>query len=380
MVRNGEIGWTDAKRALKRYWWILPVAIVGCTALSAAAIKILPKKYTSQTVVLVDPPAVSAEIVKPVVPENLGANLASMQQQILSRTRLEPVIQKFGLYKKDRSRYSMDELVVKLKDSIEVAPVVAMAGTSDHQLPGFTVKVTFDNPFLAQQICSEITSMFTVQSARAGVRAGEQATGFLTQQVEEAKTKLDAQDAKLAQFKQRYIGSLPDEEQTNLSLLSGMNTQLEAATQALSRAQQDKAFNQTLLAQQEATWHASQSSQNPETADQQLLALQDQLATLRSKYTDEHPDVLKLKVLISDLKKQMASAPQEAAKSDKENKSIAMEPPQMQQLRARLRQDDISIADLTKQQSQVQQQIRVLEGRIQSSPVVEQQYKELTRN
>ena len=97
MVQNGEISLTDAKRVLRRYWWILLITISDCTALAAAAIKVLPKKYISQTVVLVDPPAISADIVKPVVPENLGPQLASMQQQILSRTRLEPVIEKFGL-------------------------------------------------------------------------------------------------------------------------------------------------------------------------------------------------------------------------------------------------------------------------------------------
>ncbi len=379
MVRNGEISLADAKRVLKRYWWILPITVLGCTSLAVAAIKVLPKKYTSQTVVLVDPPAVSAEIVKPVVPENLGPRLASMQEQILSRTRLEPVIQKFGLYPQDRSGHSVDDLVVRLRNSIEVVPMTPMAGTSS-QLAGFTVQVTFENPFLAQQICSEVTSMFTAESARAGVQQGEQATTFLTGQLEDAKSKLDAQDAKLAQFKQRNIGTLPDEEQTNLSLLTGMNTQLEAITQALSRAQQDKAFNQTLLAQQEANWHASESGQSPETVDQQLAALEEQLAALRSKYTDEHPDVVKLKALISDLKKQTAAEPQAQSKNVAATRSPVVEPPQVQQLRAKLHQDDLNIADMTKHQAQVQEQVHVLESRVQSSPIVEQEYKELTRN
>lgn len=378
MVRNGEMSLADAKRVLKRYWWILAVAVGISTALAVVAIKVLPKKYTSQTVVLVEPPAVSADIVKPVVPENLGPRLASMQEQILSRTRLEPVIEKFGLYPQDRHQNTIDDLVVRLRNSIDVVPMEPMAGTENRQLPGFTVKVTFDNPFLAQQICSEITSMFTAESARASVQQGEQATSFLTQQLEDAKSKLDAQDAKLAAFKQRYLGSLPDEEQTNLGLLTGVNTQLEAATQAISRAQQDKAFNQTLLAQEEANWHASQSGQNPETVDQQLEALQDQLAGLRAKYTDEHPDVVKLKALINDLKKRMAEEPE--AKKDATSRPALAEPPQIQQLRAKLRQDDLNIADLTKQQAHIQDQIRVLEGRVQASPVVEQQYNELTRN
>jgi len=383
LVRNGEWSLTDAKRVLRRYWWILAVSVPVCTAIAAGATKVLPKKYISQTVVLVDPPAVSTDIVKPVVPENLGPQLASMQQQILSRTRLEPVIERFGLYQQERKRHTIDELVVRLRDSIEVVPMEPMAGTAagNRQLPGFTVKVTFDNPVAAQQICSEVTSMFTVESASASVQQGKQATSFLTQELDDAKAKLDAEDARLAQFKERYLGSLPDDEQRNLTLLAGMNTQLEALTQGLGRAQQEKAFDETLLTQQEASWHASQSGQTPETDDQQLAALQDQLATLRSKYTDEHPDVVKLKVRIADLKNKIAAAPQlEEKKGKKESPAASTEPLQIQQLRAKLHQDELNVADLTKQQTQAQQQIHALENRIQSSPLVEQQYKELTRN
>ena len=382
MVQNGEMSLTDAKRVLRRYWWVLLITISVCTVLAAAATKVLPKKYISQTVVLVDPPAISADVVKPVVPENLGPQLASMQQQILSRTRLEPVIEKFGLFQQERTRYTIDELVVRLRNSIEVVPMEAMAGTAagDRQLPGFTVRVTFGNPVAAQQICSEVTSMFTTESASASVQQGKQATSFLTQQLGDAKAKLDAEDARLAQFKQRYIGSLPDEEQMNLTLLAGMNTQLEALTQGLGRAQQEKAFDETLLTQQEASWHASLSGQTPETDDQQLAALQDQLVSLRSKYTDEHPDVIKLKARIATLKNKIATAPRVEEKTEKESTAVLTEPLQIQQLRAKLHQDVLNVADMTNQQTQMQKQIHALENRIQSSPLVEQQYKELTRN
>lgn len=382
MVRNGEMTLTDAKRVLRRYWWVLLITISVCTALAAAATQVLPKKYVSQTVVLVDPPAVSTDVVKPVVPENLGPQLASMQQQILSRTRLEPVIEKFGLYAQERKRYPLDELVVRLRNSIEVVPMEPMAGTAagDRQLPGFTVRVTFDNPVAAQEICSEVTSMFTTESASASVQQGKQATSFLTQELEDAKAKLDAEDARLAQFKQRYIGSLPDEEQTNLTLLAGMNTQLEALTQGLGRAQQEKAFDDTLLTQQVASWRASLSGQTPETDDQQLASLQDQLASLRSKYTDEHPDVIKLKARIATLKNKIATAPRVEEKTEKDGNAALTEPLQIQQLRAKLHQDALNVADIANQQTQMQKQIHALENRIQSSPLVEQQYKELTRN
>lgn len=379
MVRNGEINLQDARRILRRFWWILPVTVGTCLTVAVIALRVLPKRFTSQTIVLVDPPTIAADVIRPVVPESLGPRLASMQQQILSRTRLEPVIQKFGLYHQGPDQRPVDDLVTRLRSSIEVAPIEPMAGTS-RQLPGFLVKVTLDDPLHAQQICSEITSMFMAENSRARVEQGQQATNFLTGQLDEAKAKLDAQDANLAQFKMRHSNDLPDREQANLGLLVTANSQLDANAQALSRAQQDKAFTETLLAQQEANWQATKSGQNPATVNQQLGVMEEQLAAMRSRYTEEHPDVVKLKALVEDLKRQAAAQPQAKPKSEPNALAAANEPPQLQQLRAKLHQDTLNIVDLNRRQQQIQDQIRVLQGRVQSSPLVEQEYKGLVRN
>jgi len=380
MIRNGEIGLADLRRVFRQYWWVPPLATAGCLTLALTLSVVLPKRYTSQTIVLVDQPKVPSDYVKPVVTEDLNHRLASMQEQILSRTRLEPIIEKFGLYSQERGRVHPEDLVERLKKSVTVTPVTPMAGTQDRTIPGFSVSVTFDNPLLAQQICSDITSMFMEQNTRARGQQAARTTSFLNQQLDGAKAKLDAQDAKLAQFKRQYLGSLPDEEQANLSLLMGMNTQLEANTQALSREQQDKAFNESLLSQQEANWKAAQTGHNPEALEVQLSALEDQLTALQARYTPQHPDVIKLQNSIEELKKRIAAAPKTTNAAEKDTQADAIEPPQIQQLRARLHQDDLNMADLTKRQAQIQEQIRLLQGRVQASPAVEQQFKELTRS
>jgi polysaccharide chain length determinant protein (PEP-CTERM system associated) len=377
MVRNGEVSIEDIKRVVRKHWWIVPACALGCGALSLLVATQLPKKYTSQTLVLVAKPTVPTEYVRPVVTEDLNQRLASMKQQILSRTRLEPVLEKFDLYHEDQNKVHREDLLERLRTTIEISPLEPMAGTQDRSLAGFNVSVTFNNPQTAQQICTEITSMFMEQNARALEQQAVRTTSFLSQQLDEAKGKLDEQDAKLAQFKRQYMGSLPEEEQTNLSLLGALNSQLEANTQALSRAQQDKAFNESLLSQQEANWKASRAGQNPETAEEQLRLLQEQLTTLESRYTPEHPDVIKARNQINDLKKRMAETRSDTTSVRSET---ASEPPQIQQLRARLRQSEINIVDLTKRQVQIQEQSRVLEGRVQAVPGVEQKLKELTRN
>jgi polysaccharide chain length determinant protein (PEP-CTERM system associated) len=222
--------------------------------------------------------------------------------------------------------------------------------------------------------------MFMEQNVKRREQQAADTTEFLSQQLAEAKAKLDEQDKKLADFKSKNLGVLPEQEQTNLSLLAGMNTQLESTTQALSRAHQDKAFNQTMLSQQEATFKAQQTGlQNPDSLEQQMAVLQDQLAALLSRYTPEHPDVIKLKSQIEELKKRLAAEPGTKDASETPAPSFR-EPAPIQELRAKIKQDDLNIAELTKRQSLIQDQIHNLQGRIQASPVVEQQFKELTRN
>src|SRR6267142_5177067 len=380
MVRNGEITVADVKRILRRYWWIPAFMTVTLGAMGLAASLVLPKKYTSSTLVLVEQPTVPIDVIKPVITNDLNQRMASMKAQILSRSRLEPIISKFDLYPLERKTTNMEDLVEKLKSAVHVDLIEPLAGAANRQPPGFNVSVTFDNPQLAQQICQEITSMFIERNATVRVDQSNKTTLFLTQQLDEAKAKLDEQDKKLAQFKAQYLVSLPEQEQTNITLLSGMNTQLDAATQALNRAQQDKSLNETLLDQQEANWKASQvGQQNPESQELQLTTLQDQLAAMLTKYTPEHPDVIKVKSQIENLKKRMSAAP--APKTPSTGAQVALrEPPSIQQLRIKIRQDDLTIADLTKRQAQTQGQIRTVQGRLQASPVIEQQLKEMNRN
>ena len=304
-----------------------------------------------------------------------------MQQQILSRTRLEPIIRQFGLYSADINRVSMEDLVARLQKSIEVVPINPMPEMRARELPGFYVHVTMADAHSAQEVCTAVTSMFIEENLRRKITFSEETTQFLVQQLNEAKAKLDEQDAKLAAFKSRYMGSLPDEEKTNLSILMGLNTQLEAATQALNRAQQDKTVAEATLTQQVAAWQAAQSGHNPETLEQQLAQLQTQLTSLQARYTDDYPDVIKTKSDIAALQKRIAENESQKKSIDSEKApQAAVEPIQITQLRAQVHVLGQVIAEKTREQEKIQQEIRVYQERVQSSPAIEQQFKELTRD
>jgi len=376
-----ELTPADYLAMLRRRWVLIMVLTVVGGPLAYGVSRFLPNRYKSTTLVLVQQPSVPSEIVKPVDTTDIGQRLASMQQQILSRTRLEPIIRQFGLYAADVNRVSMEELVGRLQKAIDVTPILPMAETRARELPGFYVAVTLDDPRAAQGVCTAVTSMFIEENLRLRQQHSEDTTQFLVQQLVDAKAKLDEQDGRLAAFKTRYIGSLPDEEKTNLNLLMGLTSQLDAATQALARAQQDKTFAESMLTQQIGAWQAAQSGRSPETMDQQLAALQVQLAGLQSRYTDDYPDVIKAKNDIAALKKKIAENEEQKKQTvpDKSQKST-IEPAQVAQLRAQIHNYDQVIAEKAREQEQIKQQIRVYQDRVQSSPIIEQQFKELTRD
>jgi polysaccharide chain length determinant protein (PEP-CTERM system associated) len=342
---------------------------------------VLPARHTSRTLVLVEQQKVPESFVRPVVTDAVDQRLGTMKEQILSRTRLQPIIERFGLFKEDASKVPAEELMERMRKAIEVTPIRPVIDTG-RPLPGFTIAFTAADPRLAQQVCAEITSMFMEENLRIRQQRAEGTTQFLEKQLEEAKGKLDEQDKKLAAFKSRYIGQLPGQEQTNLNLLMGLNTQLEAVTQALNRSQQDKAYMESLLAQQVATWQAAQTGTNPETLEQQLAKLQNDLVTLEARYTPDHPDIIKTRNDIGQLQKKIEEA-KSAAKNkgaQKSDTALLAEPPQIQQFRNQIHQAAENIREQTREQERLQHQVKIYQSRVQLSPVVEQQYKELTRD
>ncbi len=358
----------------RRLWWIVvPTVILPLVTYGLSLL--LKDRYTSQTLVLVEQQKVPDSFVRPVITEDLNARLSTMQEQILSRTRLQPIIERFGLYAGEK--IPMDDKVERMRKAISVTPVRSVV-TATNGLPGFSIAFTADDARLAQQVCGEIASMFMSENLRAREQTAQGTTEFLRAQLEEAKRKLDDQDRKLAAFQRQYIGQLPGQEQMNFGIYEGLNKQLEANTQALNRLQQDKTYAETMLNQQIAAWKSMQSTNSPVTLEQQLAALQSQLVSLEGRYTADHPDVLKAKRDIELLKKKLSDTPPPAPEQN-EN-AVKIEPASVQQLRAQVRNLELSVQEKLREQQNIQKQIKVYAARIEMSPKVQEQYKSITRD
>ncbi|MBZ5561088.1 MAG: lipopolysaccharide biosynthesis protein [Acidobacteriia bacterium] len=388
MLGHRQLGFDDYLEILRRRWWIILIpAIVGCVGTYLYS-RTLANEYTSRTLVLVEQQKVPDTYVKSVVTGDITQMLGTMQEQILSRTRLQPIIEKFGLFKDQKGHAPMEDLVDRLRKSISVIPVKSLVSTSEGALPGFTITFTANDPRLAQQVCSEITSMFIEESLRLREQSAVGTTDFLKDQLDDAKRNLDAQDAKLADFKRKYMGSLPGNTQTDMNMLAGFTSQLDAVTSQLSRAQQDKTYQESLLAQQVAAWQASQKpgEVHEDMLQLQLTALQAQLTAMQGHYTPDHPDVVKLKEDIAALKKRIADNTSTASTKDKPAQpaqpaqaASRLEPSAIQQLRFQLHQTEILIKEKTAEQVRLKQQLSTYQARLSMTPGVEQQYSELTR-
>jgi len=386
MIMNRQLGMEDYMGMVRRQkWWIIVPALIA-PVLGLVISYAVPAKFTSTSAVLVEGQAIQG--VSPIVTSDLLQRIVKMEQEILSTARLKPMIERLDLAKGD----NVEALMSDIRTNINIHPMdadlakTAAAATKKRSAPGtpdfagFNVEYTAGNPRLAQQICNEITAMLLEQNLKDRANKVEKGTTFYQQQLDDAKTSLDQMDAKLAAFKRQYLGQLPGDEDSNLRILMGLNSQLDASTQNLSRAQQDKTFAEATLGQQLAAWKSSLNTTSPQALDQQMAALQSQLLQAESRYTEDHPDVIKLKRDVAELKKKMQEASAVSVTAEDTQKASAAEPPEIRQLRVQIHMYEQNIASATREQGRLQQQIASYQSKVAVSPNVEEQYKLLTRD
>ena len=390
MIENRELSMDDYLALLRRRLKVILLpALLAPLAGYLMSFAFAPK-YTSQSEVLVEDQKVPEGYVKPVITEDIAQRITTIEQQVLSHSQLQPMVARLSLVKHGGS---VDDVIQKIQQNLSIVPLDSdisastgsttkkkKPGQSENTIPGFSVNYTADNPRDAREICSALTTMMLEQNYTIRQQVASSTTEFLKGQLEQAKNSLDEQDKNLADFKQRHIGQLPGDEENNLKILTGLNSQLEANTQTLNRGQQDKAYAESVLAQQVAAWKATQTAENPQTMQQQMAQLQSQLITLQARYTDDHPDVVKTKNDIAELKRKLNELNSAAPDADATDKSNLAEPPEIRQLRLQIHQYSEAIAQATRDQKRLQEQIRLFQGRIALSPSVEQQYNLLTRD
>ncbi|HWZ81682.1 MAG TPA: Wzz/FepE/Etk N-terminal domain-containing protein [Terriglobales bacterium] len=400
MIENRDLTMDDYLAMVKRRLKVILIPALLAPIAGYLVSYAFPPKFTSQATVLVEVQKVPGTYVQPVITADLMQRVATMKQQILAPARLRTMIDGLNVAKPGEESAIIQEIqstmTVAALSSDMSAPSSSSSSSSagstkksnapkqapnTTSVPGFLIGYSSSSPRRAQEICNALVGMLVQENLRTRSATAKGTTDFLSRQVDEAKQALDQQDKDLAEFKAKNLGQLPSDADNNMRILMSMNSQLDATTQTLNRAQQDKAYTESLLAQQLAAWKSSQSSNNPQTLEQQLNILQAQLMQQQARYTDDHPDVIKTKADIVEVKKRLAeinNAPSGA--TDATQKASASEPPEIRQLRLQLHQYDNVITQATQDQKRLQSSIQVAQSRTLMSPAIEEEYRRKTRD
>ena len=389
MLGHRKLEAADYVAILKRRRVLIIVCLVVFPVIGAVSTFFLPAKYLSQTLVLIEQQKVPDDLVKPVISSDLDSRLSSMKEQILSRSRIQPIIEKYNLY--SNGHMTMDERVDLTRKAIDIKPIRSTI-TNNKGLPGFFITFTAKDAHTAQLVCGEITTLFVNENLRSREASVEGTTDFLKGQLADAKRSLDEQDSKLAAFQREHFGKLPGEEGTNMNMLNSLNTQLEAATQALARMEQDKTFSESMLAQVLASQTpAPTNAADPQAAvvqspavqakQKELAGLEAKEADLTSQYTPNHPDVIAIHRQVAEARRDLAQITEKAPSAASAHAAARpVDSPQVQQIRSQLRAAELGIQQKRQEQQQIQAKLGMYQERIQSSPQVAEEYKSLTRD
>jgi polysaccharide chain length determinant protein (PEP-CTERM system associated) len=350
---------------------------------------ILPEKYKSGTLILVQQPTMPKAYVTPNVNDDLQERLQSITQQILSRTRLLHIIDEFNLYSTEHGVKTPDEKVERMRKDIDIE----LVKDPQNQVTAFNVYYTARDPHTAQQVTSELTNLFINENLEVRQQQSENTTKFLESQLDEARQNLAAQEEKIREFKGQHIQELPSQQASNLQILAGLQSQLQAEQDGLGSAQQQHVYLETLLSQYRSMQGAVTSSDGTQPGlpaiNQELDKLKAQLADLRSRYTDRHPDVRKLKdqiaqtekmrdQLMADLKARQTGAQPETNASAIHSMDPAQATP-LAQLQSQLQANEIETKNREKSIAGLQEKISDYQARLNQEPVREQQLADLTR-
>ena len=375
---------TLLKIASRRKWLILVPAVVVAAA-GLAWIQHLPNVYRANTLIIVVPQRVPESYVRATVTTRIEDRLQSISQQILSRTRLEKIVQDFNLYPERRQAEVMEDIVDRMRQDISIDIVKGDA---------FRVSYSAAQPVTAMKVTERLASLFIDESLRDREALAEGTNSFLEAQLDEARRKLVENEKSLEEYQNKYNGELPTQLQANLQGLHNTEMQLQALVESTNRDRDRRMLVERLTAdanldpsrdaalpQAPAPSGDSDAALNPA---EQLRQAETALVALELRLKAEHPDVIRLKRSIAELKKRVAvdAAAQPVSTSGKvvTGPGDAIRRNRMNEAKNELASLDVQLASKAAEDSRLRGILAEYQRRIEATPSREAELASLTRD
>jgi polysaccharide chain length determinant protein (PEP-CTERM system associated) len=387
--------------------WIVATIFVVVSVVTVAVTQSLPNIYSSETVIMVDPQKVPESYVKATVTGDVRNRLGTLTQQILSASRLQKIIETLNLYPEDRKTQAREDVITNMRKDINVT---LNSSGSQQDLQSFRISYSGRDPRLVARVTSELASLFIEENLKAREQQAAGTTEFLQHQLEETRKTLETQEAQLRDFRLKHMGEMPEHQVANLTVLGQLQASLQQESDGLSRAEQQRTYLQTMMAQATPVVDmdaGDQPESRPAAADAPkaparkgagpVATVADDKARLKdllTRYTDKHPEVTKLRQQIADREtREKSSAPEPAAV---ETVAIAgppvPAPPKKKQptfvplnssnpvLLSQLKAIETEIAKHKEEQQRLNKLVGSYQAKLEAIPVREQQIAELVRD
>lgn len=354
---EGSLSWNQVRHLmhapLRRPWLVLlPWAAVVMAAVALLAI--LPKKYRSTTLILIESEKVPDSFVRKVATEDTARRVDNIRPEILSRTRLESVLLATNAYPAIESR-------ARAVEQMREAIWVNQSGTD-----GFTIEYTHRDPRKAQEVTERLATQFISEATKDREQQVEDAVDFLVTQVNDARRELEKKDAALREFKEQRMGRLPEQLQTNLATMEMLQREIQTVEESLFLAREKR----DSLARGGSRAGVS-SGRGEVSTPSDLAQLRSELAALRSRYTDAHPDVENMRARLARAEARLAMVPTTTADAPIDVAAVTRE----QFLAA-----SSEVAKLTERQKELEGRVAVIRSRVEDTPRTEQELANLTRD
>jgi polysaccharide chain length determinant protein (PEP-CTERM system associated) len=297
---------------LRRRAWHLVIPTLAALALGFVYAQAQPNRYRSSAVIQVTPPQLPSAVVRPMVTMSLRERLPMLEQEVLSRARLERIITDFDLYRAQRAEDTMEDVVNQMRRDINVG----LPRNTGRKAEGLTFSLSYSslNPRTAFQVAERLVGLFVDENARQRETIAEGNDQFLAAEVEAARVRLEETESRLEAYKKQYGGQLPEQMQANMAALTNTQTQIQSMNEAIARDR-----SETLIIQRELSdltgEGADGSVVNPVEAtnittpyDEPLAKARATLQGLEMRLTADHPDVVRQRRTVSELEERVQSA------------------------------------------------------------------------
>jgi len=370
--------------ALKRRWLII---IPFCLAMivGIGLVFMLPKTYEASTLILVRPQRVPEKYVSSIVSTDIESRINTISQQIMSRTNLEKVINQFNLFSDPgQENMFMEDKIANLRNRIKIT-VETSQNRRNQNADAFSISFTGEDPGLVMRVTNGLATFFIDENLKVREAQAVSTGDFLDDELEAMRERLVVVEKRLEDYRKTHMGALPEQLETNLRMLDRLQMQVNDKTGALhDENARIVALGSQIEANRQILAESNASSVTEEGDAVSLEQLRAQLASLKSSYTDSHPDVIRLKAKIADLEKKDQNGGLEPSRKmtgrASRDPAVLMIQKSLDEQIRQLSESRLAVKNLEAEISKINGQIKDYQQRVEQTPKHEQELLTLQRD